>query len=163
MMLWKMEAEGYELLLKLIEKYIGNRKKLLEVGCGNERLMNKISSLHNVEIKCADPYGYGRNVINIEGEKIDELNEKFDMIYSIMSFHHLHDPKKFLNASLKAMMENAVLIIVDWKNGVNTGFPEYYYSVDELLSMMHFYDILGHGNGKYHLYVVASPNQQSIY
>ncbi len=164
MMLWKMEEQGRKLLLKLIEKYVRKGNNLLEIGCGDDAMINKLSSMYGISAKCIDPYGYGKNVIKIEGERVDELNEKFDIIYSIMSFHHLSNPEKFFDASLRVMKENAIMIIVDWKKGVNTGFPEYYFDVEEVISMMDGYKIIEHGNERYHFYAVATKsNQQNIY
>jgi len=151
-MLYKMEEEGRKLLLKLIEKYVG--KRMLEVGCGDDALLSFISKKFNATVKCIDPYGYGKNIIRMRGEEISKLDEKFDVVYTIMSLHHM-DAKLFLEEAIKVLGNEGKIIIVDWKKGIETGVPEYYFSLDEVIQMMKNYEIIEKGEEKYHFYVVG--------
>ena len=157
-MLYEMEREGRKLLLHLIEKYGYGSKKMLEVGCGSNELLMKISKKYNADVKCIDPYGYGKNIIKMHGEDIAKLNEKFDVVYSVMSLHHMN-ASIFLKEAVKVLNENGKLIIVDWKHGVDTGFPEYYFSLEEVLEMMKDYEIIEKGNARYHFYVVGKAKK----
>ncbi|KAA0004217.1 MAG: class I SAM-dependent methyltransferase [Thermoplasmata archaeon] len=156
-MLYEMEKEGRNLLLKLLEKHHGN--KMLEVGCGSNELALLISKKFNSNVKCIDPYGYGKNIIKMRGEEIAKLNEKFDVIYSVMSLHHM-DAFIFLKEAIKALNNNGKLIIVDWKKGVETGVPEYYFSLNEVIAMMKDYEIIDKGEKKHHFYVVGKENKK---
>ena len=151
-MLYEMEEEGRRLLLRLLEKYHGG--KMLEVGCGSDELISYISERFGVEAKCIDPYGYGRNIVKMRGEEIAKLNEKFDVVYSVMSLHHM-DAAIFLKEAIKVLNDDGKLVIVDWKHGVDTGFPEYYFSLDEVMEMMDDYEIVEKGYERYHFYVVG--------
>ena len=150
-----MEEEGRKILIKLLEKHGG--KKMIEVGCGNDELLKKISKIFGADVKCIDPYGYGENVIRMKGEEIAKINEKFDTIYTVMSLHHM-DAMKFLKEAINALNEDGKIIVVDWKKGVDTGVQEYYFSLKEVLDMMVGYKIIDKGEKKYHFYVVAKRN-----
>lgn len=152
--MYEMEKEAHEIAKKLIKKYIG--KNMLEVGCGDEKFMEEISKIYDINIICIDPYGHGKNIIRMRGEEIEKLNKKFDLIYTIMSFHHIEDAKKFLKGVKNSLKENGKIIIIDWKNGVYTGVPEYYYSLKEVIEMMKDYKIIEAKEEKYHFYIVAS-------
>ena len=149
-----MEKEGYNIAINLIEKYLG--KEILEVGCGYGQLMKKISEKHSINVMCIDPYAHGKNVIKLKGEDISLLNKKFDIIYSVMSFHHIGNVKKFLEGAKKSLKDNGKLIIVDWKKGTYTGVPEYYYSLNEVIEIMKEYKIIEAKEEKYHFYLLAT-------
>ena len=154
MNLYKMEKEGYNVAINLIEKYLG--KEILEVGCGYSQLMRKISDKHGINVICIDPYASGKNIIRMKGEDISMLNKNFDVIYSVMSFHHIENVKKFLEGAKKSLKHDGKLIIVDWKKGIYTGVPEYYYSLDEVIEIMKEYKIIEANEEKYHFYIVSS-------
>ncbi len=90
----------------------------------------------------------------MRGEEIAKLNEKFDVIYSVMSLHHM-DASIFLKEAIRTLNDDGKLIIVDWKKGVDTGIPEYYFSLNEVTAMMKDYEIIERGEEKYHFYVVG--------
>jgi len=151
-MLYQMEREGRKLLLHLIERHDG--KKMLEVGCGSDELAKSISKKFGASVECIDPYGYGKNVIRMRGEDIAKLGKKYDVIYSVMSLHHMN-AHLFLKEAIKALEKDGKLIIVDWKKGIETGVPEYYFSLDEVIAMLKSYEIIEKGEARYHFYVVA--------
>ncbi|MCD6222527.1 MAG: hypothetical protein J7K12_02440 [Thermoplasmata archaeon] len=90
----------------------------------------------------------------MRGEDIAKLGKKYDVIYSVMSLHHMN-AHLFLKEAIKALEEDGKLIIVDWKKGIETGVPEYYFSLDEVIAMMENYEIIEKGETRYHFYVVA--------
>ena len=103
-----MEREGRKLLLHLIERHDG--KKMLEVGCGSDELAKSISKKFGASVECIDPYGYGKNVIRMRGEDIAKLGKKYDVIYSVMSLHHMN-AHLFLKEAIEALEEDGKLII----------------------------------------------------
>lgn len=151
-----MEEEGRKILLQLIEKYHG--RKILEVGCGNDKLISILSKKFDAIIKCVDPYGYGKNIIRMKGEEVSKLNEKFDVVYTLMSLHHM-EASLFLKEASKVLNDDGKIIIVDWKHGTYTGVPEYYFSLGEVIEMMKDYEIIEKGITRYHFYVVGKKSR----
>ena len=92
-----------------------------------------------VKITGVDPYaGYGISkkwdCYPIAGENVDSIKEKFNLIYSVHSFHHLSSPVKFLRAARKILATGGIVVVIDWKYGAITGVPEKYFTEQELKS-----------------------------
>ena len=151
-----MEKEGRKLLEKLLKKYVSRGMKLLEIGCGNDEIMHELEKKFDVDVICVDPYGYGRRVIKIRAEEISSLSRKFNIIYSIQSFHHIADGEKFLEGAEKIILEGGKIILVDWKRGVDTGIPEQYFSLEEVKEKVEkIFRIIEKGEGRFHFYIVG--------
>ena len=156
MNLREMERVGHNLMLKIMEKYIKEGEKGLEIGCGDEKLMNILSKKFHLDIICADPYAHGKRVFNVKGEEISSLKRKFDFIYSVMSLHHIANIKKFFEEAKKSLRKEGKIMIVDWKKGVETGVYEEYFSLQEVLNLIsQYFHLLEWGNDAFHFYIVA--------
>ena len=89
---------------------------VLDVGCGNGELLNKISN------KIEKGFGIDRGIKersegnirylkrNIENEEF-KLNEKFDVVTMVDVIEHLLHPEKVLKNVKKVMKKNGLLII----------------------------------------------------
>ena len=122
---------------EIIKKFITPGMKILDVGCGSGKFLLDI-------VKKTGCYGVGIDpfvknletpnyrLIKLKAEDVDRLDERFDLAYSIHSFHHLEDPVKFLKNLHRALSPQGKLVIIDWKKGTYTGIPEEYYSREEL-------------------------------
>ncbi len=153
-----MEREGDEILWRIISQLIQENMKIAEIGCGNTSLLNRICRKYKVDGICFDPYGYSKNIVRIEGERIDEYGEKYHLIYSIRSFHHLSNVEKFIKSSYLSLENKGYLVIVDWKKGVSTGVQERYYSVDEILPYFKKYFKIKHEEKQWNFCIVARKN-----
>ena len=151
-----MEEEGNRILWDLISRCIRKNMRIAEVGCGATSLLNKIRERFGVEGICFDPYSYGDGVVKLPGERIHEYGEKYNIIYTIRSFHHLTNIEKFIASSYKSLKEEGYLIIVDWKKGTDTGVPENYYSPREILPYFTRYFTVKWGVGKWNFYILGT-------
>ena len=127
-------ASDIDILLPIVQK----RDRVLEVGCGSGDILHRLTvekETHSIGI---DPAAYSNydDVVckHLSGERISELNEKFDIVYSIHSLHHLSAPMEMLRGALGLLRPGGKVVIIDWKQGAKTGVPEYYFTKDELLS-----------------------------
>ena len=151
-----MEREGRKLLMNLLEKYVEDGMELLEVGCGNGDIMEKVEENFGVEAICADPYGHGKNVFHVRAEELSSLGKKFDIVYSLQSLHHFLSLEKFLNEGRRIMRKNGKIILVDWKKGVDTGIPERYFSLEEVKEKVEkLFRIIERGEGEFPFYIVG--------
>ncbi len=122
---------------EIIRKFITPGMKILDVGCGSGKFLLNI-------VKKTGCYGVGIDpfvgnletpdyrFIKLKAEDVDRLDERFDLAYSIHSFHHLEDPVKFLKNLRRVLSTKGKFVIIDWKKGAYTGIPEEYYSREEL-------------------------------
>jgi len=132
-----MEKEGNNFLFKEIAIRVKQNNKVLEVGSGYCYLLSEIVEKFDVIGYGIDPYGKESQneklkCLRLSGEHISSLNEKFEIIFSIRSFHHLSNIDKFFEEASKSLKNDGVLIIVDWKMGADTGITERYYSLEEM-------------------------------
>lgn len=99
-------------------------------------------------------------IFNIYAEEIDLLKEKFDLIYSIRSFHHIKNYDAFFAGLKKTLSQNGVFILVDWKKGFNTGVIENYFSEKELIqiSKKFNFEIIESGELNSVFYIVLKNN-----
>ncbi|RLD15195.1 MAG: hypothetical protein DRI28_01330 [Caldiserica bacterium] len=132
------EIEGYKDLFNLIEKVIKPGYTVLDVGCGDGDVLKFLEEEFKIEGVGIDPFCFyhrvGKNIkcIELSGENIDKIKEKFDIIYSINSLHHLNNHKLFLDKIKKVLKRKGFLILVDWKKGYDTGVRENYFSLEEI-------------------------------
>jgi cyclopropane fatty-acyl-phospholipid synthase-like methyltransferase len=135
-----MEKEGNELLFSLIDKYIGKKAIVLEIGCGSGELLYKLSERYDCYWRGIDPFSLEKKdnkiqILNISAEDIDSLKENYDIIFSIRSFHHIKNINEFIKGLRKKLKKNGVFILVDWKKGYDTGISEKYFSLYEIKNL----------------------------
>jgi len=114
--------------------------RLLEAGCGSGRLLTKLAQRLDAKAVGVDPYAMPRlgNSVAIErlaGEVIDRLEGRFHVIFSVMSLHHMTRPEAFFQAARAVAAWRSTLVIVDWKDGVDTGIPEHYFELEAVSQM----------------------------
>ena len=132
-----MEKFLFEKLLDEIED--GDR--VLDVGCGDGTVMKEIARIKDVKIRGTDPFPGDWNCYNFTAEEIDEIKEKFNVVYLVKSFHHIGNVESFLKSVKNVMYPMARMVIIDWKYGVDTGVDERYYkkeTVEKLLEEHNF-------------------------
>lgn len=118
-----------KILSDLISEKIDDTKELtaLEIGCGTGLISCNLIENFN-KIYCMDTSREMEqmlrdkikkfNILNIEvlEEDImysDNFYEKFDVVYSSMVFHHIHDIEDELEKVYKLVKPNGMLIIID--------------------------------------------------
>lgn len=136
-----IEDRAYKIAFDLIFPYLYNGIKILEVGSGVGWFLKELVinyGVYGVGIDPFPPFLYSDEkfkVYKLRAESISELNEKFDILLSVRSFHHIENTAKFIH-SITDVIPDGVGIIVDWKKGVETELEELYYSIDEVVYML---------------------------
>jgi len=133
-----MEKDAISILNNLLERIIPGKDRLLELGCGSGSLVEKLGEKYNVYIRGIDPIYYGQNnrCIGIGAEEVGKIGEWFDLIYSIHSLHHFSNVKMAIKAMKSVMGWKGEFIFIDWKKGADTGFPERYFSLNEIYTLL---------------------------
>jgi SAM-dependent methyltransferase len=57
---------------------------------------------------------------------MDQLAERFDLVYTRYTLHHLGAPRRFPEKARSVLCPDGILLIVDWVKGARTGVPERY-------------------------------------
>ncbi len=126
---------------KWIEKYIPRKGIVLEVGCGNGEFIREISKKHlETFFLGIDPYISFMKEKNLKllpmgAEEILNLEEEFDLIFTIHSLHHFRNPQKFFKDASKKLKKRGRILIWDWNKNAQTGIPERYFSIEKLSQM----------------------------
>ncbi len=126
---------------EILKKFIKPGMKVLDVGCGSGKVLRELVKKTGCYGVGIDPFvsnfeGMDYRLIRLKAEEVDKLDEIFDLVYSIHSFHHLENPEKFLKNLRKVLSLEGKFVIIDWKKGAYTGIPEEYYSQKELKSLL---------------------------
>ena len=136
----EMEAEGNEMLKNELSKYIKTGDKVCEIGSGSCSQLKGLIEKYGIKGYGVDPYGIvvenqNPSCYKLEAEKLSSLGEKFNIIYSVRSFHHIQWPEIFLDEAFKSLEEGGLVITIDWKWGTKTGIHERYYSLSEMIEL----------------------------
>ena len=118
-------AEVAEIIRPFIKK--GVRTEALEFGCGtgltSAKLYNDLDSItlidssqgmiRQLEKKIADN-GFDRiSALNMELTSSDQLDRRFNLIYTVMALHHVHDYKKLIQIFFDLLTPRGRLVIID--------------------------------------------------
>ncbi len=112
------------------EKYIKNGQKILDLGCGNGRLVNLLGN-YDIEYVGSDissdllnyakkqDFGKIKNFQFIESDMLDLefLDNSFDIIFLIASYHHLRIKSqriKILEKMNKWLKKDGLIIMTNW-------------------------------------------------
>ncbi len=124
-----------------IFRFIRKGDLVLDVGCGSGRFLAEIVESTGATGVGVDPYvdeyrGKNLKFFRMRAEDVHKLPFKFDVAFTVHSFHHFYDPVKFLKNVKKVLRRPGLLIIIDWIKGADTGIPERYYDEDEFRKML---------------------------
>ncbi len=156
-----MDEEGNRILLNLISEFYDVRRDALEIGCGNGKMLKEIAEKFTLYIDCLDPYSFAADksfkTIKLPAGEIRKLNKRYDIIYSIRSFHHIERQFDFIEGLKDSLAFNGVFVLVDWKKGFDTGIPERYFDMDTIVDIFQNagFDILSKGEGKSVFYIAV--------
>ena len=142
----------------IISDMVCEKSSVLEVGCGDGRLLDRLQEMTDADFFGVDPFifGAGNDCEPLRAEEIDRLDRKFDLIYSVHSFHHFENPRQFFVSAKKSLNTGGRVVILDWRYGAQTGVPERYFKYDELI------EILDETNFKKVEYWISGDNQVLI-
>ncbi len=142
--------------------------RVLDVGCGSGRLLRTmVEEYRGLDAVGVDPYGMSRRDGGVRFERLGteglpDMLERFDLTISSMSLHHFPDKESFFSAAqFVARWQTGRLLIVDWKKGVETGIPEDYFSLNEVVESLSVsgWVVLGAQEDRWHFSIMARPER----
>jgi len=115
--------------------------RLLEIGAGSGDFLKKLTKQYQAEGVGIDPFAHeapqdNPRLYKKAAEEVGSLRRWFDVVYSIRAFHHFTEPGRCLKALRSVLAWGGRCLLVDWHKGASTGYPEYYYSMEEASEMM---------------------------
>lgn len=114
-------------MLDLIETWLPDGGKVLDVGCGRGGMLAALAE-RGIQAWGIDPYVRDvEHCVRLAAEEMDELTERFDLVYTRYALHHLDAPRHFPENARSVLRPEGVLLIVDWAAGARTGFSEGYF------------------------------------
>ena len=163
------DIDAHELLQLLASRHVPQCNSLLEVGSGGGDFLRKIAGKYHCPAWGVDPFAYDRSDGNIHfqalpAEKIDRIERRFELVYSVHSLHHFDSPQKFFGALQNVLAWNGVFILVDWKDGTDTGIREHYYKTREVNNWLTNYNfkIIEQGETMENMYFVLELRDKKI-
>jgi len=113
-------------MLDLITTWLPPGGRVLDVGCGSGRMLTALAE-HGISGIGIDPYASDtERCRRLRAEEMDQLTERFDLVYTRYTLHHLDAPQRFPEKARSVLRPGGVLLIVDWTKGARTGVPERY-------------------------------------
>jgi SAM-dependent methyltransferase len=113
-------------MLDLITTWLPPGGRVLDVGCGSGRMLTVLAECGISGIGI-DPYASDtERCRRLRAEEMDQLTERFDLVYTRYTLHHLDAPQRFPKKARSVLRPGGVLLIVDWTKGARTGVPERY-------------------------------------
>jgi SAM-dependent methyltransferase len=113
-------------MLDLITTWLPPNGRVIDVGCGSGRLLTALAE-RGISGIGIDPYASNaERCRHLRAEEMDQLAERFDLVYTRYTLHHLDAPQRFPERARSVLRPSGVLLIVDWVEGARTGVPERY-------------------------------------
>lgn len=128
---------------KFLLNFINEGDFVIDVGCGNCSRLRKLKKVDDInafgiDISLQKSMDSEINCLEMRAEDIDKLPEKFNLIFTVYSFHHFSEPERFLLGAKNMLMNGGRLIIIDWMFNAITDNPyeEYYksYEIEKFLT-----------------------------
>lgn len=132
-------------ITKFLLNFINEGDFVIDVGCGDCSRLREIKKFRDINafgidifIQKSKSMDFEINCLEMRAEDIDKLHEKFNLIFTVYSFHHFSEPEKFLLGAKNRLMNKGRLIIIDWVfNAItNNPYEEYYkyYEIEKFLT-----------------------------
>lgn len=125
-----------EEITRLLLNFINEGDFVLDAGCGDCSRLRELKKLKDINAFGIDifiPELTEINCLEMRAEDIDKLSEKFDLIFTVYSFHHFSKPERFLLGAKNRLKNNGRLVIIDWIFNAVTDNPyEEYYKSSEI-------------------------------
>jgi SAM-dependent methyltransferase len=119
-----MLSEGE--MLDLIITWLPPGGRVLDIGCGSGRLLTALTK-RGVSGMGIDPHASdAEHCRHLRAEEMDQLADRFDLVYTRYTLHHLDAPQRFPEKVRSVLCPSGILLIVDWVKGARTGVPERY-------------------------------------
>lgn len=91
------------------------QSNILDIGCGNGFLLNRLSTWGFTELTGVDPYisedVYYSNGVRVLKKEIKELSDSYDLIMMHHSFEHMPNPCEVFKDVSRILSKNGLLII----------------------------------------------------
>jgi len=116
-------------MLDLIIAWLPAGGRVLDVGCGSGRILAALAR-HGIFGMGIDPFaGDAERCRHLRAEQMDQVAERFDLVYTRYTLHHLDAPQQFPGRARSVLRPGGTLLIVDWVKGSRTGVPEQYFAL----------------------------------
>lgn len=113
---------------ELIAAWLPPDGRVLDVGCGSGRMLASLAK-HDVSGMGIDPYASdAERCRRLRAEEMDQLAERFDLVYTCYALHHFDAPQRFPEKARLVLYAGGLLLIVDWVEGARTGVSERYFA-----------------------------------
>jgi len=147
------------LLKKLAFEHIEQCENLLEVGAGSGALLIELSDYYRAPACGIDLYAAEENggLTALPSETPDRLPKRFDLIFSLHSFHHFSKGDEFFKVLEKKLTWDGKFILIDRKSGGKTGISEKYFDLEEVVSAMKSFnfEVIDRGIHGQNFYLIA--------
>lgn len=135
------KSEGHGRVYEKLEELIKPGFKILDVGCGDGSFLDQITKNHDISGVGIDPSpakgeSADTNCTILKAESVGELDDKFNLVYSINSLHHFGAVSEFFESVPEKLKKPGKIILADWKEGAQTGIPESYYSREYITTLL---------------------------
>lgn len=142
--------------MKLLFKIAGEKKDILDLGCGEGTRLSLIESrgknltgidISETAIKKAKAKNPGLKFVNKNIEALPFPDKSFDLVYSAFVFEHLDKPEQVIKEAVRVLKPGGNLLIIAPNYGApNRASPPFVKSRVGKLISGYFKDIFGYGN-----------------
>lgn len=159
----KHNMEAHDLLRYLLRRHVKKANNILEVGAGSGQLLREMTRFYGAFGCATDPYLFEQEEEKIcfralKAEELAQLQHRFDLIFSVHALHHFFDVEKFVQALEHILGWSGRIVLVDWKQGAETGIPERYFRLEQVQRFFQAanFTILAEGETKDNFYLIAT-------
>jgi ubiquinone/menaquinone biosynthesis C-methylase UbiE len=99
-------------IINNLSYFLVDEKNILDVGCGDGRLSQKIVKKYMVKIHGVDVFDSGEKLIDFtlfDGKKIPFKNNFFDSVLLVDVLHHLEKPELLLDEAFRVSKKSVII------------------------------------------------------